>query len=286
MIKPWFILWSLGTLALPVGAVEHLRLPPWREIVLELAPALIIKAEVQKTSAGEAQSKLLRRPGTLPPAVPELFHLLVDTRLKWFLATKTWLGELWIRPDLTALQRTRLKSGKKRNYKIYRYAREGVYRIRQKPRHPDEAVPDWPVESERFYAYSPAVVQHCETISDPYVLLLLLSQKQLPTEQPICVFNKKNVYEVTLKRQDKRQTAFHYRFDDVKAQGTVLAEHIVIQATPVEPAAYPLEPFEFLGMEGAIEILRDPERRLPLQIEGKVPGFGRAKLRLSRVRLR
>lgn len=286
MIKYWPFLWVLGSLTLPVEALEPVSLPQWRELVLELAPALMVKAEIEKIPDLQARSKLIERPDTLRPATPELFHLLVETRLKWFLATKTWLGELWIQPDLTALQRTRLKSGKIPNYKVYRYARQGVYRIRHKPRHPDEPPADWPIESERFYSYPPAVTDRCKTISDPYVLLLLLSQNQPPIDQPLCVFNKKNVYEVSLRRLDEQRMAFEYSRDHSDVRGSVIAEHIIIESTPVKPAGYPIDPFEFLGMEGIIEVLRDPKQRLPLQFEGSVPGFGRAKLRLARVRLR
>jgi len=278
-------IWLLASLALPLAAQERLPPPPWHELTLELAPALVVKATITTITDHQDLPQLVDRSRALRPTTRELLHLRVDTRLKWFLSTKTWLGELWLQPDLTALQRSRLKSGKTPNYKVYRYARSGVYRIRRKPRQAGDPLPDWSIDDERFYPYPPAVTERCQTVSDPYALLLLLSRKQLPST-PLCVFNKNNVYQVTLERRDRRNVVVDYAHDGNRIRDTVTAEQLLIRPQPVDSSGYPLAPFEFLGMEGTIEVLRDPETLLPLQLEGNVPGFGRAKLCLIRVKSR
>lgn len=279
-------------LALALHAQPRLPLPDWGELTLELSPAFMVKANLKAAVAEQTKSQLVERPGTLqPPPNSAVYHLAVETRLKWFLSSKTWLGQLWIQPDLTALQRTRLKIGPSSNYKIYRYAKRGVYRIRHQPKDSDQALQPpqtWPIASEAFHAFPKTIARRCSLISDPYVILLLLSQDWPVTEAAICIFNKEGVYQVTFQRTGLQPIQADYRLQNSKAhrvQSLIQAERIQIHPLPLEAGGDP-EPFEFLGMEGDIIFLRDPTTRLPLQIEGEVPGFGQAKLQLTKVKLR
>ncbi|GAB4363044.1 MAG: hypothetical protein ACPW60_04825 [Methylohalobius sp. ZOD2] len=287
----------LGVLAAASGPSLHaeprLPLSDWKELTLELSPALIVKADLTATVAERTHPNLVERSGTIqPPPGSSVYHLTVETRLKWFLSGKTWLGQLWLQPDLTALQRTRLKSGPTSNYKIYRYAEGGVYRVRQKPKEPEQAQQSpqtWPITSENFYPFPEATARQCEFVSDPYALLLLLTQDWPEDEAHVCLFNKQNVYRVALRRNGRQTIDVDYRRQDsgsrrIKTQ--IEADRILIHPVPVDPDARDKEPFEFLGMEGDIEFLRDPQTHLPVQIEGEVPGFGQAKLKLTRVKLR
>ncbi len=257
---------------------------------MEVSPALVVKIQVDSSSGGKAIPHLLEYPDALWPDPAEtLYHLTVETRLKWFLSSKSWLGELWFKPDLTALQRTRLKSGKTRNFKIYRYAKGRVYRVRHQPKG-EEISSDpliWPIENKRVYEFPPQISKRCSRITDPYALLLLLSQGGFDKERKLCIFNKKTVYEVTLRREGKQQINVDYLFRDKPVQTTVMAEKIAILPNPMQrDFRDSIEPFELLGMEGNIIALVDPENHLPLLFEGKVPGFGQAKLSLTQVRPR
>ncbi len=270
----------LGLLPLAATA-EPLVMPAWRSLTLELPPAFVVKAELERTEPSAAP--LVTRPRALAPRTPRLLHLKVTSHLKWFLTTKSWLGDLWLQPDGVALQRNRLKSGKRPNLKIYRYAEDGVYRLRHRPDERNDSPPGrWPLESERFYPYPRAVRQRCPIIGDPYVLLILLSQDKVPGE-PLCLFNKRTVYQVTLERKGKRSISVAYRLDDDTVQTRLEAERWLIRPVPLEPERSP-EPFEFLGMEGTIEVLRDPATHLPVQFQGRVENFPRARLSLTRVR--
>lgn len=289
-VKGFMLYW----LALALHAQPRLPLPDWGELTLELSPALMVKAELKAAVAEQTQSQLVERQGTLqPPLQSAVYHLAVETRLKWFLSSKTWLGQLWIRPNLTALQRTRLKIGPSSNYKIYRYAERGVYRIRHQPKDPDQALQPpqtWPIASEMFHAFPQAIARRCAFISDPYATLLLLSQDWPGTETAICMFNKEGVYQVSFQRTGTQPIQANYRLQNSKShrvQTLIQGERILIHPVPLDAnAGRDPEPFEFLGMEGDIVFLRDPTTRLPLQIEGEVPGFGQAKLQLTKVKLR
>lgn len=281
-------------IALALKAQPRLPLPDWRELTLELPPALMVKADLEAVTAKQIQSRLVKRPRVLqPPPQSAVYQLAVETRLKWFLSSKTWLGQLWLQPDLAALQRTRLKIGPTSDYKIYRYADRGVYRIRHRPKDPDQALQPpqtWPIAGKVFHAFPATVTRQCALVSDPYAILLLLSQDWPGTEN-ICMFNKEGVYQVSLQRTGFQPVQANYRLlrhsksDRVKT--LIQAERLLIHPVPPdEPTGKDPEPFEFLGMEGDIVFLRDPTTRLPLQIEGEVPGFGQAKLQLTKVKLR
>ena len=275
-LLPWALLWL-------TAAVAEVPSQPWRSLTFELPPAFTVTAEIETVDRDAAP--LVERPRALPPRTPRLVHLKVITRLQWFLSTKTWLGDLWLQPDWRALQRNRLKSGRSRNLKIYRYAEHGVYRLRYRPQGEGEAPPSrWPLENEHFYPYSQAVGRHCQVVSDPYALLIHLSQAEPPTA-PLCLFNKRSVYQVRLQRQGRQTLTVDYRRDDEPIQGRIEAERWRILPVPLEPERHP-EAFEFLGMEGTIEVLRDPATHLPLQFHGYVEAMPRARLRLTRVRTR
>ncbi|BCX88754.1 hypothetical protein MIN45_P1123 [Methylomarinovum tepidoasis] len=279
LLLPAVLLWFPAI----VPAAENPLRPTWRSLTFELPPAFTVTAEIEDIDAGAAP--LIQRPRALAPRMPRLIHLKVATRLQWFLSTKTWLGDLWLQPDWRALQRNRLKSGRSRNLKIYRYAEHGVYRLRYRPRDGTDAPPSqWPLTSEQFHPYSPKVVRRCGMISDPYALLIQLSRKQIPGT-PLCLFNKHSVYEIRLQREGVQSFAADFQRDGERIQGRIEAERWRILPTPLEPERNP-EAFEFLGMEGVIEVLRDPATHLPLQLHGYVEALPQARLRLTRVRTR
>lgn len=282
----------LSWLSLAIQAQPQLDLPAWSELRLELPPALTVKADLKTITADQARPELLERPGALKPH-GKVYRLRVETRLKWFLSSKTWLGQLWMRPDLTALQRNRLKIGPGGDYKTYRYAALGVYRIRQQPNNPEQELKPpttWPITNETFHAFPQTVIRRCAWISDPYAILLLLSQDWPTAETVVCLFNKEGVYPVSFQPTGPEPVQVNYRLrqgaKSHPVQALIHAERIRIHPLPQEADGNDPEPFEFLGMEGDIIFLRDPKTRLPLQIEGEVPGFGRAKLVLTWVKLR
>jgi len=277
-------------LAFSLRARPSLPLPGWHALTMEVEPALVVKIQVDPQKGSEALPHLAEYPDSLKPDPAEtLYHLTVETRLKWFLSSKSWLGELWFRPDLSALQRTRLKSGKSRNFKLYRYAENRVYRVRRRP---DKQAPTpdplrWPIENERVYEFPPPAVGRCSKITDPYALLLRLSQGTFDKPEKLCVFNKKTIYEVTLRREGVQRMRVHYRLGGKSVEASVKAEKITLLPRLMGKKPHDAtEPFELLGMEGDITALIDPRHHLPLQFEGKVPGFGQAKLKLTEVKPR
>ena len=288
-----FFIASLLFAAFVSSAAEIHPLPKWRELTLELSPAIVVKAKLKASIGKEALHELLNRPKALVPANDSpLYHLTVETRLKWFLSSKTWLGNLWLEPNMQALQRTRIKYGKKGSYKLYRYAQHGVYRIRKEPRNKENAFQppeNWLKSKESFYPFPPGVRQECGIITDPYSILLLISNDFPPKGQSsasLCMFNKKNLYRVKFERAGTQPLQVDYVIKGSKKKHiktTVKAEKILVRPSAYEPGTD--EAFEFLGMEGEITLLRDPDTHYLLQVIGTVPEFGRAKLGLTKIKL-
>lgn len=287
----WTLLWLLP---LTAAGKEIGTLPGWSELTLELPPAIVVKAAITTEQAETVVSKLHQSPkALLPPPGKPVFRLTIETKLKWFLSSKTWLGQLWLTPELQALQRTRLKFGKQGSFKIYRYAEHGVYRIRREPEPNSQqfqSPESWPEHEGFFYPFPDSARQYCGIITDPYSILILIARAFPPAgpgPDSVCMFNKKGLYRVRFIRSGTVPIRVDYlqKTDrKTRVRNTVNAEKIVIQPLPYDPEKES-EPFEFLEMEGDITLLRDPQSHLPLQMEGNVPGFGRATLHLSRVKL-
>ncbi len=289
----YFFIGGLLCLAKPISAAEIHPLPKWRELTLELSPAIVVKAKLKATVGKEATPALLNRPKALTPSEDSpLYHLTVETRLKWFLSSKTWLGNLWLQPNMQALQRIRIKYGKKGSYKLYRYAQHGVYRIRKEPANKENAFepPEkWLKGKESFYPFPPHAQQQCDIVTDPYSILLLISNDFPAKGQAsasLCMFNKKNLYRVNFERAGTQPLQVDYVSKGSQKKHiktTVQAEKILVRPAAFNPDDV-IESFEFLGMEGDIILLRDPASHLLLQVEGTVPEFGRAKLRLTHIK--
>jgi hypothetical protein len=64
----------------------------------------------------------------------------------------------------------------------------------------------------------------------------------------------------------------------------VQAMRLVARSQPVDPASS--SAFRMFGLEGDVEILWDPARRLPVEISGRVKLLGHVEVRLASVTLR
>ena len=61
------------------------------------------------------------------------------------------------------------------------------------------------------------------------------------------------------------------------------ALRLVAHSQPVDPASSSV--FRIFGLEGDVQLLWDPERRLPVEISGHVKMFGQVEVRLASVTL-
>jgi len=193
--------------------------------------------------------------------------------------------------DAHPYSRIRMSSDEKPWVKSYCWEKKGVRRRKIQPENTseiDKAPAKWTKHTEAFYMY-PGKAAGCKTISDPSLVLVLLSDivsdglEANPYE--ICVFGKKELHRLTIKEEKSQPRKVAYR------------ERSLSQETAVEGQIFPLlfsistenittdkmepETFSFLGLQKDIRIYVDPEKRLPVRISGTTSSIGRLVLDLK-----
>jgi len=267
----------------------------WRRLVLrasKLFARITLEIRLAAVPATEAVVSLVPSPHgmALSPGDSEVLLATVDIESVSGFSRKKWLGNGWFRPaDGSALQRVRFKPGEDGTKKIYRYSSDGVFRIVSEPNSSREAkLPpaEWTKSSERFFPFRGKSAD-CAKISDPFVLLYVLSSTPLSSgdRSRVCVFNKKALYFATLEVAGSERVAVDYSWEsagrETRINHKIATLKVQLTARAVDPQVEAREPFEFLGLEGEIEILVDPTSRLPVAIRGNLPSVGRLDFELS-----
>jgi hypothetical protein len=297
------VLLTLCVLALSPGAVlaaEPFEVDPskvgWSRLLFRASDARAsVAIEVRLTTAPASDLEDPRVPVTggavVPPAGDEVSLLTAFIVVEGY--DKAYRNEVWFLPgEAVPLQRRRDKLGKGPNRKTFRYAGEGVYRVRLDPAGPqeEELRPEqWTGEKTHFYPYGPAA-RGCPAVTDPALLLLAVSAGAVSEDGApldLCAFNKKTVYQVRAATAGVRPLEVAYaeigKGVRAKIERAVAAPSVRIVARPGE-AADP-DPFEFFELTGDIEIALDPSTRIPVLISGDLPGLGRVDFALSEVTL-
>jgi len=190
--------------------------------------------------------------------------------------------------DAMAYQRSQIETGKKKpRQKTYRYTREGVYSVRRYPEKGEEELPsdEWSDALEEYEDFGDGASEGA-AITEPSALFYLLATAEL--DEPgdrleFLVFSKNHVSPVVLRVEERTRLDVDYREISSGGERTVggKVEALRISIDPHPPAGGDAEEdFNFLGLEGNLVVYLDPEHRLPLQIEGKVPYAGRVRIKL------
>jgi hypothetical protein len=293
----------LGVLALvpaPVLAAGPLELDParvgWSRLLFRASDAMAsVAIEVRLTSAPasdlEDPAGSASGSAVVAPAGDEVSLMTALIVVEGH--DKAYRNEVWFLPgEAVPLQRRRDKLGKDPNRKTFRYAGDGVYRVRLDPAGPqeEELLPEqWTGQKTHFYPYGSAA-RGCPAITDPALLLFAVSAGAVSEDGApldLCAFNKKTVYQVRAATAGVRplEVAYAEIGKGVRAEiaRAVDAPSVRIVARPGE-AAEP-DPFEFFELTGDIEIALDPSTRIPVLISGDLPGLGRVDFALSEATL-
>jgi hypothetical protein len=190
-------------------------------------------------------------------------------------------GQVWFASgNLAVLQRDRLKPGAEGSRKIYRFTRDGAFRIRLEPNGREEArLPpaNWTRLRRNFYPYDlPAA--GCEAATSPELLLYLASSRDpLNGGIPLCVFVDDALYRVWLESRGEAPRSVDFAMRTGGATRTVSGSRkalkLSLRVEPITPGADPAS-FELLELRGAIAIYIDTETRLPVLISGERTGAG------------
>jgi hypothetical protein len=230
----------------------------------------------------------------LPPAGATLLTLTVYSEINPLLGSNEVLKtQSWFEPNnARALQRIRLRLGKDKWQKSYRFTKSGVFRLRSKPQDSSEEnlSPDrWTKVRNHFYPYGD-YGSECAQILEPASLLYIASAIALtPNQSPLtlCVFDKKQLHQVKVffagnqslkvnyfERVGDRQTQVDQNIDTIK---------ISFQPRSLSPPKIEPEEFSFLGLKGDFVISIDKKSKIPVQVSGKISTFGKIDIILQEV---
>lgn len=186
-------------------------------------------------------------------------------------------------------QRVRLSNGKEKWLKTYCWEQTGVRRHHIQPEdssEDQEPSDKWTARSTSFYEY-PIEVGKCKTISDPSLLLYILSDRSLDRPQEdvnICMFGKKQLHRITIRQIESSPLFVAYRNHSI-ADKTAIKEQLVplvfsITSETFAPPGKKPESFSLLGLNTDIHIAIDPTKHLPLRVTG-ISSIGKLTLDLS-----
>ena len=269
-------------------STEPEQVLPWRALVFQAQRQLVktrIEVSLDSTSSEAVRSSLVKSPQgrALSPDGPEVFVLKIKSVIDGLLIGRQGYDmAVWFEPVTgAALQRDRLHRGKKPDSKLYRFTDQGVYRLRRKPRDQSETLlaPDrWTRTKESFYPY-PERAADCRAVTGSSLLLYKLSVMPVSDNDPLpslCVFHQQHVHQVTVQNQGEDRVEVD--FGQGRRQIPVIRLALQAQALKPEQAD---ESFEFLGLQGEIEVLMAADSRIPVQISGDLPPVGRVAFELS-----
>lgn len=277
------MLLGLSFSAQPAGGVspDALQGLPWRSLVFEGQRHFIktrIEASLERLRTDEALPALVASPQGKPVSPGGAEIVVINTKSA---AEGPFVGgeqrdmTVWFDPvSGAALQRDRLRGGRKSDRKLYRFTEEGVYRLRRKPKDQREAAlpPEgWTRTKESFYPY-PAQAKDCRGITEASVLLYKLSVMPLTDSDvgpSMCVFHQQQVHRVTVQHRGEERLEVDY------GQGSrqITAVKLALEARRLAPEQSD-EHFAFLGLEGEIEILLAEDSRIPVRVSGTLPRVG------------
>ncbi len=260
---------------------------PWQRLEFTASKLFLTattQVELRWVSRSEAEAAWLASPdldrahgAVLQPGPHPLLALSLDTAFAGRHTTSTtWFDS----GQGTVFQSQRQRSGRKAYQKTYRFTTAGTFSLRQAPADQGQAALEpnaWTQRHTEFYPH-PTGLSECAVISEPAVLLYWITA-HLPREnQPVsfCTYSNKTVQVLTLTATAAPPMDVDYTLrrngQRVSRRAAVPVWKVLVEPKPTSNEAK--EAFEFLGLEGAVEIQVERENRLPVQISGRIPKLG------------
>jgi len=252
------------------------------------------RVTLEQLPVAEVAGQLIASPQgeNVKPSGPRVFQLTVNSAIDPLIGSDELLvTRVWFSPQAsTALQRVRLRKGKELWEKTYRWTASGVYRLRIRPQDADEEilpVKRWTDRQNSFYPYD-LHQSECSSVSDPSVLLYVASTAGLAVgDDPrrLCAFNKKQLHLVQFQAEKSQLLRVNYLEKTPDGETRRQGEAEVLKVSFATHSLFPdeagAEPFSFLGLKGNFHIFIEKLSRMPVQISGKIPGFGKVDIKLE-----
>lgn len=266
----------------------------YRATKLLITASSQVEISVERADAARARWSTPSRGTPLLPAGDEVVRITLGSQL---LGKRSDL-DLWLDPSTgDAFQRSQLERGRKLRHNRHRSIRftdigvlSSTHRATEET--VDRSYEQWNV-TESFETY-PLELPRGAGVSEPSGLFYLLTVAELekPGDQTsIHVFSKGQVMRVTLAAEEWTELEVDYlRVESSVPEGKRLEERrrvlrIRLHGQPLVDHDSGVD-FEFLGLEGDVEVFLEPEGRFPVQISGDIKRAGRGHIRLQRVVMR
>ena len=256
------------------------------------------KAELEEVSVDRMSGMLIASPQgvVLKPTGAKVLIATISSAIDPLIGSEEKLvTRVWFAPqDATALQRIRLRKGKEKWEKTYRWTEDGVYRLNVKPKGAEEEelpIERWTDIENSFYPYDLDQSQ-CGSVSEPSALLYLVSTFGLAVGDPplhLCVFNKKQLHRVRVRAEKHQLLKINYleksQHKETRRNGTAEVLKISFTSRSLFADEARAEPFSFLGLKDDFDIFIDKVSKIPVQVSGKIPGIGRVDIKLREINL-
>jgi hypothetical protein len=249
------------------------------DLKLATVPAANAETELVAPSRGEARS-----PGA------EVLLMTMESKG----VGQNSLTRIWMDPgNAAAFQRDQRDRGKKKRWRAYRYAGEGVGVLTRWPAagEGDREPGSWSGRDEGFAAYpdwlGPGVL-----VAEPGAIFFIVAAAALDDAGDtiqVPVFSRNNLILVELTVDGAKRIKVDYTevsgSRERRVKATVEALRLRVDSRHLDPDSDEGD-FEFLGLRGDVEIFLDKATRVPLQVSGRVPVAGKVDVRVQRVALR
>lgn len=256
-----------------------------------------LTAEVKLISPlkSKLRKDLISSPQGVPISNSESEVLIIDTKIsvKSVFAKVKLQNIAWFDPlTLSTMQYVRQRFGLKDAKKIYRFTDRGVFRLTKQPINENEItqLPEkWSDHKERFYTYD-SKKKSCKDITAPIPVIYLVSalrNSDFKKQVTICVFNKKEIVYLDIRREPAESVQLNYteiKGDKVIQKNTLIqADVLSLKAKSSFSDQTAMNNFTLVGLQGNIKIYINPETQVPVQLQGNYQDLGEIKLKLRQM---
>lgn len=250
-------------------------------------------------SIEEFESLWLSNPKSiaLPTASREVYRIKVNTIIDHIFSPPVKLSDqVLLEPNqATALHRIKLRRGKDDIMRSYWFSREGVHRLRKKPKTKEEALlqpEQWTGVKRSFYGFDLTRLGNPQVAESTLLIYIVSAYFNNKSNKPLslCVFGKQQLHQVRLRVDGLLPATVDYTEKSegtkVRKQGKIEVLRVKLEAQLVKLGQKDPENFSFLGFQKDIAIDINPELRIPVQVSGIIPGVGKVTLKLREVKIR
>lgn len=269
----------------------------WSELHFEASRALAtLTVDIELAAAAPESVNAAAIHGVLPEiavadgAVTQLHaRFAVDSLFRDYrVEERVWFAA----DDQRALLREKRLQGDDGFVKQFRYSADAAHRLHLWRRGEDASEPPHTWSGRRLQRYPYGLAQgDCDAVSEPAVLFYLLARHDFSDGRAVerCVFSDSAVFRMRIEPVggESVDAALWLRAPNGVSEHVKQsrpAQRLRVSATPLSAAADSAE-FEILDFKGRLDVLLDRQWRLPLRLEGDLPGVGRDVVELSSARM-